>query len=778
MSQSHRRETVVDIESNGGCSKEKEVPSKSDGEGFPVQIHQGSPEKSAEHMRRRSKEFSSGQENWQQSSSTGAAAEVLRCSSNASFRRNSWKPPLSKTRSRFSDAFEQSCEKSDRLINSGRKLLRKDDENDDRDGFDEDGIEDIPGEYTKTKFSPISLLQWVSLVLIIAALVCSLSIPVLTRQTLWDLPLWKWEIMVLALICGRLVSGWGVRLVVIIIERNFLLRKRVLYFVYGLRRAVQNCLWLGLVLLVWHSIFDDKVEHETKSRILPYVTRILVCLLLTTIIWLLKTLLVKVLALSFHVNTFFERIQEALFSQYVIETLSGPPLFERHHLREEERGAAAAELREFENAAGVSMPSELRATLLPRSTGRVTGSGGGLQQSPSIGKNPRFSRPMSDKQDEKIPIDHLHKLSQKNISAWNMRRMINIIRHGSLTTLDEQIINSDVEDESSVHIRTECQAKEAARQIFLKVAKPGSQYILLEDVMRFMSKDEALKAMQLFGAANENEKISKSSLKDWVVHAFRERKALALSLNDTKTAVDELHNMLNILVAIIIMIIWLLILGIPITQFLVFVSSQLLLVVFIFGNTCRTIFEAIIFLFVMHPFDVGDRCEVEGVQMIVEEMNILTTVFLRYDNLKIIYPNSVLATKPIANYYRSPDMGDAIDFCIHISTPVEKIAMMKERIKGYIESKGEHWHAAPMLIMRDVEDLNKLTLSLWPTHKMNYQDIAERWNRRTHLVEQMIKIFRELDIEYRLLPLDVNVRSMPSSDNPPSNWTSHAARGD
>jgi len=66
--------------------------------------------------------------------------------------------------------------------------------------------------------------------------------------------------------------------------------------------------------------------------------------------------------------------------------------------------------------------------------------------------------------------------------------------------------------------------------------------------------------------------------------------------------------------------------------------------------------------------------------MIVEEMNILTTVFLRYDNQKIIYPNSVLATKPISNYYRSPDMGDAIDFFVHISTSVEKLAMMKERI--------------------------------------------------------------------------------------------------
>lgn len=38
--------------------------------------------------------------------------------------------------------------------------------------------------------------------------------------------------------------------------------------------------------------------------------------------------------------------------------------------------------------------------------------------------------------------------------------------------------------------------------------------------MRFLSKDEALKAMQLFGAANENEKISKSVLKDWVVITY------------------------------------------------------------------------------------------------------------------------------------------------------------------------------------------------------------------------------------------------------------------
>lgn len=62
-------------------------------------------------------------------------------------------------------------------------------------------------------------------------------------------------------------------------------------------------------------------------------------------------------------------------------------------------------------------------------------------------------------------------------------------------------------------------------------------------------------------------------------------------------------------------------------------------------------------------------------------MNILTTIFLKLSNEKISYPNSVLATKPISNYNRSPDMSDTVEFSIAFATPIEKIGMLKERIK-------------------------------------------------------------------------------------------------
>jgi len=83
---------------------------------------------------------------------------------------------------------------------------------------------------------------------------------------------------------------------------------------------------------------------------------------------------------------------------------------------------------------------------------------------------------------------------------------------------------------------------------------------------------------------------------------------------------------------------------------------------------------------VLASFYYGSNWFFYKFQMVVEEMNILTTVFLRFDNQKIIITNSVLATKAIGNYYRSPDMGDAVEFLIHLATPAEKIVIVKQRI--------------------------------------------------------------------------------------------------
>ncbi|KAJ0788331.1 putative mechanosensitive ion channel MscS, LSM domain superfamily [Helianthus annuus] len=632
-------------------------------------------------------------------------------------------------------------------------------ENDDEDEYSLYD-DDIPDDLKNNKADAITFIQWISFVLILTSLICTVRFPKWKRRWFHGLFMWQWELLILVLICGRLVSGWCVRIAVFFIERNFLLRKRLLYFVYGIRTPVQNCIWLCWVLIAWNAIFNETVA-ALHIPLLEVINKFMVCMLVTTSLWLIKTLIVKVLASTFHVNKFFDRIQDALFNQYVIETLSGPPLVEIHNNQ-------------------LSM-SEIAG-----------GKGGGGGGSGRLHRNLGCS-----KKHEGITIDHLHRLNHDNISAWNMKRLMRIIRHGSLTTLDERL-QGTYYDEPGTEIRSELEAKRAARSIFTNVTRRRSRlgqmafvlsgkwqlpacrkwlYIYLDDLMRFLRKDEAVKTMSLLVASSEDERVDRTALNNWVVSVFRERKSLALTLNDTKTAVNKLHRMVNMLVAFVILIICLVILNIATTQVLVLISSQLVVVAFVFGNTCKTIFESIIFLFVMHPFDVGDRCEIGGVQMIVEEMNILNTIFLRADNQKIYYPNSTLATRSIGNFYRSPDMIDTINFLIHVGTPADKISLIKQRILSFVDSNKEHWYPSPNVLTMDMYDLNTQKLSVWVKHKINYQDLKERLTRRGKIIEEMNRIFKEVDLEYRTYPLDINIRSMPmpmpiTPTRIPSTWTS------
>lgn len=409
----------------------------------------------------------------------GGNSEVLKCTSNAVFQS---KPSLLriKTRSRLMDPPDEELDllsdkmarqKSTMSVVMGKSMqfksgqLKSMMEEEEEDPFLE---EDLPNDFKHPKFSFMGLLEYVSLISIIAALTCSLTIPYLRDDKFKGLKLWKWLVLILVLICGKLVAGWGIRVIVFFIERNFLLRKKVLYFVYGVRIAVRNCLWLGMALITWQFLFDEKVTSATQNEFLKYVTKILICLLIATVLWLVKTLMVKVLASSFHMNAYFDRIQESLFNQFVIETLSGPPLIANAEQEESMR------LQKSGGLTPTATTADLNSTTfaVPTKSGKIRGSG-------LLGKSLRLScAPSSSiKAADGITIDHLHRLNHKNVSAWNMKRLVNMVRYGALTTLDEQIgnVTTDEWDESATEIRSEREAKKAAKKIFKNVARPNAK---------------------------------------------------------------------------------------------------------------------------------------------------------------------------------------------------------------------------------------------------------------------------------------------------------------
>ncbi|XP_009362526.1 mechanosensitive ion channel protein 10 [Pyrus x bretschneideri] len=570
--------------------------------------------------------------------------------------------------------------------------------------------------HRKVKMKTKVLLEWVTFLVLLACLVSSLTIEKLKNDMCWGLEIWKWCVLVMVIFCGMLVTNWFMHFIVFLIERNFLLRKKVLYFVHGMKKSVQVSIWLALVLLTWLLVFNRGVERsKTSTKILNYVTWTLVSILVGAFFWLLKTLFLKILASSFHVNTFFDRIQESIFHQYVLQTLSGPALIE-----EAERVGKCP------------------------STGQVSFR--------------TTKKAKAGKEKEVIDMGKLQKMKQEKVSAWTMKVLVDAVSSSGLSTISHALDEMEAggAEQTDREITNEMEATAVAYYIFRNVAQPDSKYIEEEDLMRFMIKEEVELVFPLFDA-DETGRIDRKSLTDWVVKVYNGRKALAHALNDTKTAVRQLNKLVTGILVVITIVVWLLLMEIATTKVLVLLSSQLVVAAFMFGNTCKTIFEAIIFVFVMHPFDVGDRCVVDGVPLMVEEMNILNTVFLKLNMEKVYYPNSVLSTKAISNYYRSPNMGDIVEFHVAFSTTVERIGMLKERIKHHLDSNSQHWHSNHDLVVVEFENLNKLKMALYVTHTMNFQEFGEKNKRRTELVIELKKMLEELQIKYNLLPQEVRL---------------------
>lgn len=92
-------------------------------------------------------------------------------------------------------------------------------------------------------------------------------------------------------------------------------------------------------------------------------------------------------------------------------------------------------------------------------------------------------------------------------------------------------------------------------------------------------------------------------------------------------------------------------------------------------------------------------------------------------------------------------------------------------VGSFIESKKDHYYPNDIKVVSlNVEELNKIKLQIWWRHKINFQDMTERYVRKGAVIDEMVRIFKENDVEYRCL--DINIRSMPPpvtpSRNPPA----------
>jgi mechanosensitive ion channel protein 4/5/6/7/8/9/10 len=88
----------------------------------------------------------------------------------------------------------------------------------------------------------------------------------------------------------------------------------------------------------------------------------------------------------------------------------------------------------------------------------------------------------------------------------------------------------------------------------------------------------------------------------------RERRNIANTLEDTRAVLSTLELLVGCVLHAGAFASYLAIFGVDVGHLLISMSSVAIAFAFVFGNSLRTVYESVVFLFIVHPYQVGDRC--------------------------------------------------------------------------------------------------------------------------------------------------------------------------
>ncbi|KAG2224176.1 hypothetical protein INT45_001294 [Circinella minor] len=330
----------------------------------------------------------------------------------------------------------------------------------------------------------------------------------------------------------------------------------------------------------------------------------------------------------------------------------------------------------------------------------------------------------------------------------------------NIVLTDQPQVRSKI-DRNKVDINSNEYAKKVAKKLFYSLAFPrGIPDLTNEEESKtslelyhfepyFPNGDEAEKAFSVFDR-DGNGNLTRREFRDTVLQIYKERKALSQSMRDTSQALGKIDTMLFLISMASTIFIALAIFHVDLWQALVPLGSFLLALTFIFGNSCKNTFESVMFLFVTHPYDAGDYLLIDDQFLLVHELGLMGTVFIRGDGQQVYAPTTVLMTKLIVNVRRSGDMGESIVINIDFRTPTDQLLLFHKRLAEWVN--GESREFAPGFDVRvtDIIDVNQIILTMWLPHKGNWQDLGRRFQRRTKFMIAVKDILTELNIRYEL----------------------------
>ncbi|KIK67405.1 hypothetical protein GYMLUDRAFT_156530 [Collybiopsis luxurians FD-317 M1] len=285
-----------------------------------------------------------------------------------------------------------------------------------------------------------------------------------------------------------------------------------------------------------------------------------------------------------------------------------------------------------------------------------------------------------------------------------------------------------------------------ARRIFYSFAKPGSEYLFVQDIARYFSTPEEASAVFDLFDKDGNGDTSREEVEIACMDFHREQLSIEHSMQDLDSAVGRLDNIFMSLYVVIAALIIAVVLDAQFTSLLTSVGTLVLGLSWLIGGSLTEVLTSIIFLFIKHPYDVNDKIVVDEMEYTVKEISLLSTLLLDSKGALVQAPNSVLNDKFIENIRRSPQMSETFKFEVAYSTTFEDLEQLRENMLKFVQSEKRDYLPVFDVAVIDFPEQASMSLTADIKYKSNSQQGALKAKRRNKWVCALKQALAEVGI--------------------------------
>ncbi|KAJ5502313.1 Mechanosensitive ion channel MscS [Penicillium fimorum] len=290
-----------------------------------------------------------------------------------------------------------------------------------------------------------------------------------------------------------------------------------------------------------------------------------------------------------------------------------------------------------------------------------------------------------------------------------------------------------------------------ARRIWMSFVVEGRDALFMDDIVEVLGAEHEAEAEECFMALDKdgNGDISLDEMVLTITEFGRMRKALNHSMHDVDQAIRVLDNLLMCVAGLVGVLVFISFVTTGFGTVIAAGATSLLSLSFVFSVTAQEVLGSCIFLFVKHPFDIGDRVEVSDVPFVVERISLLFTVFRNVKDARVTQvPNNILNSLWVDNFTRANAMHEQLVIPVAFDTTFAEVQLLRQEMENFVRDKENcrDFQRDIDIELDGVGDMDKLQLRVDIRHKSNWSNETIRAARRSKFLCALVLAVRKVQV--------------------------------